>query len=67
MRLIIEGTKEEALDLFRGLYKDTGIYIDYNNVPACCRNCSNHPSNGGSGICNCVLPYMTTTGYSITC
>ena len=33
------------------------------NVPKCCRYCSNHPSNGGSGICNCVLPYMTQTGY----
>ena len=24
-------------------------------VPQACRNCSNHPSNGGSGICNCIL------------
>ena len=27
-------------------------------IPYPCRTCSNHPSNGGSGICNCVLPYM---------
>ena len=27
-------------------------------IPKCCVNCSNHPSNGGSGICNCTLPYM---------
>lgn len=27
-------------------------------VPACCVNCPNHPSNGGSGICNCVSPYL---------
>lgn len=33
-------------------------------MPECCRNCSNHPRNGGSGICNCVLPYMTQTGDS---
>ena len=25
------------------------------NIPEACRNCSNHPSNGGSGICNCTL------------
>ena len=25
------------------------------NVPLSCRNCSNHPLNGGSGICWCVL------------
>ena len=24
-------------------------------IPEACRNCSNHPSNGGSGICNCTL------------
>lgn len=30
-------------------------------VPECCRRCSNHPANGGSGICNCTLPYLTQT------
>lgn len=29
--------------------------IDY---PSCCDGCSNNPKNGGSGICNCTLPYM---------
>ena len=24
----------------------------------CCNGCSNNPKNGGSGICNCTLPYM---------
>ena len=24
-------------------------------IPEACKNCSNHPSNGGSGICNCTL------------
>lgn len=28
------------------------------DIPACCVNCPNHPSNGGSGICNCVSPYL---------
>ena len=27
-------------------------------VPKCCKNCRNHPSNGGSGFCNCTLPYL---------
>lgn len=26
------------------------------NIPNCCRNCPNHPSNGGSGVCLCTLP-----------
>ena len=24
-------------------------------VPDPCKHCSNHPSNGGSGICHCTL------------
>lgn len=24
-------------------------------IPSACINCSNHPSNGGSGICHCIL------------
>ena len=24
-------------------------------IPEPCKSCSNHPSNGGSGICNCTL------------
>ena len=28
-------------------------------TPECCKFCPNHPANGGSGICNCVLPYMS--------
>ena len=26
-----------------------------NTVSLFCQNCSNHPSNGGSEICNCIL------------
>ena len=25
------------------------------NVPPSCRHCSNHPINGGSGVCWCIL------------
>ena len=25
------------------------------NIPPACQYCSNHPSNGGSGICHCIL------------
>ena len=33
--------------------------ISNDSTPDCCKPCPNHPSNGGSGICNCVLPYMS--------
>ena len=32
-----------------------------NYVPEACKKCSNHPSNGGSGICHCTLGVTTTT------
>lgn len=35
------------------------VWSDYTwtdqNVPLTCRMCSNHPLNGGSGICWCAL------------
>ena len=38
---------------------DGNIYIKINtqpiSVPSACATCSNHPSNGGSGICLCTL------------
>ena len=38
-----------------------------NDIPDCCKGCSNHPSNGGSGICNCTAPYFEKTYYYSTC
>ena len=32
----------------------------------CCDSCSNNTKNGGSGICNCALPYMQNpTTYTV--
>ncbi len=28
-------------------------------IPECCKKCSNRPSNGGSGICHCILGQKT--------
>ena len=36
-------------------YKDPSSYPDLGSIPPACRKCSNHISNGGSGICNCIL------------
>ena len=36
------------------------------HIPNSCKSCPNHPSNGGSGICNCILgqiPVTCTSGY----
>ena len=34
----------------------------FNNIPEACKHCMTHPSNGGDGICWCVLG-----SYHITC
>ena len=35
------------------------VTTTFTNIPPACRNCSNHPSNGGSGICFCTLGQQT--------
>lgn len=43
-------------------------YLEVNgfDYPSCCDGCSNNPKNGGSGICNCTLPYMQNpTNYTV--
>ena len=46
--------------------KQTITYIpnmnfDYKSfIPEPCKSCPNHPFNGGSGICNCMLGDTTT-------
>ena len=32
--------------------------LNFSDIPAGCRNCPNHPSNGGSGICHCTIGTM---------
>ena len=50
-----EQRQQEWLDKFGDYYGK----VTKNTIPDPCKNCSNHPSNGGSGICHCTVPYMT--------
>ena len=34
-------------------WKETTPLSD--SIPSACKACSNHPSNGGSGICHCIM------------
>lgn len=44
---------------------NTYVYTPYEYE--CCKGCSNNPVNGGSGICNCTLPYFERgTTYNTT-
>jgi len=41
---------------------------NYDGIPSCCRHCSNHPINGGTGICNCTAPlFCSDNPWKITC
>ena len=33
--------------------------FDLGEIPYACMRCPNHPSNGGSGICHCILGINT--------
>ena len=47
---------EKLKDEIARLHSIANLTADPNSkIPVNCRNCSNHPSNGGSGICHCIL------------
>ena len=52
---------EDNIHLWRDHRNDTLdlLLTDLNNIPTYipdnCKHCPNHPSNGGSGICHCIL------------
>ena len=37
------------------IFKLTLPYVDNEFILEPCKSCPNHPSNGGSGICHCML------------
>lgn len=53
-----EGKREEIV---RVLFDPAEHAYGYGWIPPACRGCSNHPSNGGSGVCNCTLGSITIT------
>lgn len=45
---------EDEKRLFE-LMEEQEKYQYYKSVPPSCKNCPQHPINGGSGNCNCIL------------
>ena len=47
----------EQINFFFGEHGiiDPVVGTSADSIPPACRFCSNHPSNGGSGICHCIL------------
>ena len=56
-------TAEESYEIYCGYHTivSTGIWDKTLKTNRYCDNCPNNPSNGGSGICNCILgqPHIT--------
>lgn len=46
-----QGNQEEVIRI----PFNENLINNFTIIPSACANCSNHPSNGGSGICNCTL------------
>lgn len=57
------GFEPEAIDTFiQILNENIGRTVKYDNTYITpCKNCSNNPANGGSGICNCTLGMWKVT------
>jgi len=58
---VINDKEYDLLKLFKNLYRPATddikwtILNESSYIPEYCKACPNHPSNGGSGICNCIL------------
>lgn len=52
----IDKLSEEIEKIYKIISSQNTHYdIAYTEVPPYCKNCKNHPINGGSGICNCIF------------
>ena len=60
-RQLAEWLKElkKYRELNRSIGWSNGFADDRSGISPYCRNCSNHPINGGSGICHCILGNQT--------
>lgn len=57
-------TKEDVIRIPYEKQNSNNYYFsDTICVPKPCKNCANHPSNGGSGICYCVAGSQFSTIY----
>ncbi|MDT3386701.1 MAG: hypothetical protein LIR46_02905 [Bacteroidota bacterium] len=53
----IESKANDILEMLRKQISEAHVWTGdkFDNIPEGCRHCSNHPSNGGSGICHCII------------
>jgi len=59
--------KKITIEFEEGDVFESPIYGGFNGFSSDidpCSGCSNHPANGGSGMCHCTIPYMTGKYYN---
>ena len=62
MRDLTPEESKSVSNYISSISKSTGVNIfDLMNIPPSCRNCYNHPTNGGGGICHCILGLLKVT------
>jgi len=66
---VLERNKDTKIEHIPPYFPDSIIWPkNTSGVPNCCKSCSNHPINGGTGICNCTAPlFDNSSSYKITC
>ena len=57
---LLDKARKDALKRYNKQYYIPEWWLIH-DIPPACRNCSNHPSNGGSGICQCILGQIPIT------
>ena len=58
--MIEEFTYDDLTEKAQEYLKELNLPQEHYNLdmPSVCEGCSNNPKNGGSGICNCTIPYF---------
>lgn len=60
---IVTKTKQRTVENPAITLTGTATTKTSDDIPDACKNCPTHPSNGGSGVCNCIMGSMD----KITC
>lgn len=60
----IDKLSEEIEKIYKIISSQNNHYdIAYTEIPPYCKNCKNHPINGGKGICHCLYGDHNYYGY----
>lgn len=53
---LLKEAQSDSLEWLLDMQNARVISNPPDDIPDCCKPCTNHPRNGGSGVCFCTLP-----------